>query len=166
METGLSSRQPVNQPASDHPYNRSDSIFAEKAPGLADNTVMPLVRISLRQGKTAEYRQKIGDGVHRAMVEAINVPAQDRFQVITEHTADGLIYDPSYLGIQRTDDVIFVQITLNTGRTVDQKRALYKKITELLEKDPGVRPENVVINLVEVVKENWSFGNGLAPYAT
>jgi 4-oxalocrotonate tautomerase len=127
---------------------------------------MPLIRISLRQGKTAEYRLKISDGVHRAMVETINVPAQDRFQVITEHRADGLIYDPSYLGINRTDDVVFIQITLNAGRTTDQKRALYKKITELLAKEAGVRPEDVVINLVEVAKENWSFGNGDAPYAT
>jgi 4-oxalocrotonate tautomerase len=127
---------------------------------------MPLVRISLRQGKTAEYHHKIADGVHRAMVEAINVPAQDRFQVITEHQADGLIYDPSYLGIQRTDEVVFIQITLNAGRTVDQKRALYKKVAELLAKEPGVRPEDVLINLVEVAKENWSFGNGVAQYAT
>ena len=127
---------------------------------------MPLIRISLRQGKTTEYRLKISDGVHRAMVETINVPAQDRFQVITEHRADGLIYDPGYLGIDRTDDVVFIQIFLNTGRTVDQKRALYKKIAELLAKDAGVRPEDVVINLVEVAKENWSFGNGDAPYAT
>lgn len=100
------------------------------------------------------------------MVEVINVPPQDRFQVITEHQADGLIYDPSYLGINRTDEVIFIQITLNGGRTLDQKRALYKKITDLLSQEPGVRPEDVVINLVEVAKENWSFGNGVAPYAT
>jgi 4-oxalocrotonate tautomerase len=127
---------------------------------------MPLVRISLRQGKPTEYRHKIADGVHRAMVEAINVPPQDRFQVITEHPADGLIYDPSYLGINRTDDVILIQITLNVGRTLDQKRALYKKITDLLSQEPGVRPEDVVVNLVEVAKENWSFGNGIAQYAT
>ena len=100
------------------------------------------------------------------MVETINVPPQDRFQVITEHPADGLIYDPSYLGINRTDDVLFIQITLNAGRTIDQKRALYKKIADLLSEAPGVRPEDVVINLVEVTKENWSFGNGVAQYAT
>ena len=100
------------------------------------------------------------------MVEAINVPPQDRFQVSTEHPADGLIYDPSYLGINRTDDVILIQITLNVGRTLDQKRALYKKITDLLSQEPGVRPEDVVVNLVEVAKENWSFGNGIAQYAT
>ena len=100
------------------------------------------------------------------MVESINVPPQDRFQVVTEHPADGLIYDPSYLGINRTDDVVFIQITLNAGRTLDQKRALYKKIADLLSQEPGVRPEDVVINLVEVTKENWSFGNGIAQYAT
>lgn len=100
------------------------------------------------------------------MVEAISVPAQDRFQIITEHPADSLIYDPSYLGINRTDDIVFIQITLNSGRTVDQKRTLYKRITELLAKEPGVRPEDVLVNLVEVAKENWSFGNGVAQYAT
>jgi 4-oxalocrotonate tautomerase len=134
--------------------------------GDCDNAFMPLVRISLRQGKTTEYRSKIADGVHRAMVEAINVPPLDRFQVITEHLVDGLIYDSSYLGIHRTDDVVFIQITLNAGRTLEQKRALYEKITELLAQEPGVRTEDVVINLVEVGKEDWSFGNGLATYAT
>jgi 4-oxalocrotonate tautomerase len=127
---------------------------------------MPLVRISLRQGKPTEYREKIAAGIHQAMVEAMNVPIQDRFQVITEHPSDGLIYDPTYLGIERSDDIVFIQITLNAGRTVDQKRTFYRRTAQLLEKEPGVRPEDVLINLVEVAKENWSFGNGEAPYAT
>ena len=127
---------------------------------------MPLVRISLRQGKPTEYREKIAAGIHQAMVEAMNVPIQDRFQVITEHPSDGLIYDPTYLGIERLDDIVFIQITLNAGRTVDQKRTFYRRTAQLLEKEPGVRPEDVLINLVEVAKENWSFGNGEAPYAT
>jgi 4-oxalocrotonate tautomerase len=127
---------------------------------------MPLVRISLRQGKPTEYREKIAAGIHQAMVEAMNVPIQDRFQVITEHPSDGLIYDPTYLGIERSDDIVFIQITLNAGRTVDQKRTFYRRTGQLLEKEPGVRPEDVLINLVEVAKENWSFGNGEAPYAT
>ena len=126
---------------------------------------MPLVQISLREGKSAAYRQAIGESVHRAMVETINVPALDRFQVITEHSPDSLIYDPTYLGIQRTDDVIFVQITLNAGRSTEQKRALYARMTELLSKSPGVRPWDVLISLVEVARENWSFGNGQAQYA-
>ena len=104
--------------------------------------------------------------VYRAMRETINMPEHDRFQVITDHPAEGLVYDPSYLGINRTDDVVLIQITLNAGRTVEQKRALYKKIAELLAIAPGVRPEDVMVNLVEVGKEDWSFGNGIASYAT
>lgn len=127
---------------------------------------MPLVRISLREGKPAAYRRAISDGVHRAMVEAVNVPALDRFQVITEHTPDSLIYDPTYLDIDRTDDVVFVQITLNAGRSIEQKRALYARTTELLAESPGVRPQDVLISLVEVPRENWSFGNGEAQYAS
>ncbi len=127
---------------------------------------MPLVRISLREGKSAAYRRAIGEGVHTAMVETINVPLLDRFQVITEHSSDDLIYDPRYLDIQRSDDVVFVQITLNAGRTVDQKRALYARIAELLAEKPGVRPQDVLISLVEVPRENWSFGNGEAQYAS
>ena len=126
---------------------------------------MPLVRIDLRPGKTPEYRRKLGEMVYRAMLETINMPEHDRFQVITDHSAEGLIYDSSYLGINRSDDIIFIQITLNAGRTLDQKKALYARIVELLAKEPGVRPEDVLINLVECVKENWSFGNGIASYA-
>src|SRR5580698_8639014 len=127
---------------------------------------MPLVRIDLRQGKPPEYCRKIGDMVYRAMRETINMPEHDRFQVITDHPAEGLVYDPSYLGINRTDDIVFIQITLNSGRTLDQKKALYSRITEFLAKDPGMRPEDVFINLVECPKENWSFGNGIASYAS
>lgn len=126
---------------------------------------MPLVRISLREGKSEAYRAAIGEAVHRAMVETINVPAKDRFQIITEHRASGLVYDPSYLDIARTDGVVFVQITLNAGRTVEMKKALYARIAELLAASPGVRREDVLVSLVEVPKENWSFGNGVAQYA-
>ena len=127
---------------------------------------MPLVRIDLRQGKPPEYRHKIGDMIYRAMRETINMPEHDRFQVITDPPAEGLIYDPSYLGINRTGDVVFIQITLNAGRTLDQKKALYARIAELLAQEPGVRPEDVLINLVECAKEDWSFGNGIASYAS
>jgi 4-oxalocrotonate tautomerase len=126
---------------------------------------MPLVRIDLRQGRTPEYRAKIGDAVYRAMLETINVPQHDHFQVIADHPADGLVYDSSYLGIHRTDDIVFIQITLNAGRTLEQKKALYARIAELLAKEPGIRPEDVLINLVECAKEDWSFGNGIASYA-
>ena len=125
---------------------------------------MPLVRISLRQGTSLEYRKAIGDGIHRAMIESLAVPPDDHFQVITEHPPEGLIYDPQYLGIQRSDRVVFVQITLSTGRKPQQKRKLFKRIAELLQESPGLRPQDVLINLVEVSWENWSFGNGAAQY--
>ena len=123
---------------------------------------MPLVRIFLRPGTSPEYRKALGDGVHRAMLEALAVPADDRFQVIGEHT--DLIYDPQYLGVSRTDSVVFVQITLSAGRKPQQKRKLYKRMAEILAESPGLRPEDLVINLVEVPWENWSFGNGEAQY--
>ena len=125
---------------------------------------MPLVRIDLRQGKSPEDRLKIGDLVYQAMRETINVPEHDRFQVITEHAA-GLVYDASYLGISRTDGIVFIQITLNAGRTLEQKKALYARIAGLLAKEAGIRTEDVLINLVECAKEDWSFGNGIASYA-
>ena len=125
---------------------------------------MPLVRISLRQGTSPEYRKAVGDGVHRAMVEALAVPPDDHFQVITEHPPEGLFYNPQYLGIQRSDRVVFVQITLSTGRKPQQKRKLYKRMAELLQESPGLRPQDLLINLVEVSWENWSFGNGEAQY--
>jgi len=127
---------------------------------------MPLVRIALRKGTTPDFRRKLSDAVHRAMVETIKVPELDKFQVVTEHDAEGLVYDPSYLGVARTDGVVFIQITLNAGRTLEVKKALYARIAELLREAPGVRPEDVLISLVEVTKENWSFGNGIAQYAT
>ena len=126
---------------------------------------MPLVRISLREGKPETYRRALADGIHRAMVDAINVPPLDRFQVITEHPAESLIYDPAYLGIIRSDDVVFVQITLNAGRSTEQKRALYARMAELLQASPGLRPQDLLISLVEVSRENWSFGDGQAQYA-
>jgi 4-oxalocrotonate tautomerase len=126
---------------------------------------MPLARIDLAQGKSADYRRTIGDVVYDAMVETLKAPKDDRFQVVTEHPANDLIADPTYLGIQRTKDCIFIQMTLNEGRTVDQKRAFYKAVADGLHQRLGVRREDVFINLVEVKKENWSFGNGEAQYA-
>jgi 4-oxalocrotonate tautomerase len=125
---------------------------------------MPLVRISLREGKSEPYRKALADGVHQAMVEAIEIPPQDRFQVITEHSANDLIYDPTYLGVQPSDDIVMVQITLSAGRKPGQKRKLFQRTAEILAKDPGLGPQDLVINLVETAWENWSFGNEEAQY--
>jgi 4-oxalocrotonate tautomerase len=125
---------------------------------------MPLVRISLRAGKPAQYRRAIGDGIHRAMVESLAVPEHDRFQIISEHDADGLVYDGSYLGINRSDDVVLVQITLSAGRKPKQKRDFFARAAELLVQDPGLKSQDLFLNLVEVAWENWSFGEGKSQY--
>ena len=127
---------------------------------------MPLVRISLHAGHYPEQKAKIGDCVYRAMVETLNVPPNDRFQIITEHDAEGLIYDPEYLNIHRTDGFLLIQVTLNAGRTLEVKKAFYARVAGLLEEEVGTRPEDVFINLIEVPKENWSFGNDEAQYAS
>jgi phenylpyruvate tautomerase PptA (4-oxalocrotonate tautomerase family) len=125
---------------------------------------MPLVRISLREGKSEPYSRALENGVHQAMVEAIEIPAQDRFQIVTQHSANDLIYDSTYLGVQRSDDIVMVQITLSAGRKPGQKRKLFQRMAEILAKDPGLRPQDLMINLVETAWENWSFGNGEAQY--
>jgi 4-oxalocrotonate tautomerase len=125
---------------------------------------MPLVRIDLQKGKDASYRKQAGKVVYEAMMAATGVPKDDNFQIIAEHAADNFVFDPDYLGIHRTSDLIFVQIFFNEGRSVAQKQALYKAIAEGLSSSLHVRKEDVFISLVEVKKENWSFGNGIAQY--
>jgi 4-oxalocrotonate tautomerase len=127
---------------------------------------MPLARIDLIAGKSADYRRTIGDVVYDAMLSALAVPKDDRFQVITEHPADGLIADRNYLGIRRTEDCVFIQVTLRGGRTLEQKKAFYKAIADGLHDRIGLRREDVFINLMENTKDDWSFGNGLATYAS
>ena len=127
---------------------------------------MPLVRIDLRRGKAPEYRKAICAAIYRAMRETFVVPDEDRFMVVTEHDDDGFFYSKTYLNIQRTDDLVLIQLTVTNSRNVDQKKALFARIVELLAQQPGLRPQNVFINLLVVQKENWSFGNGVAQYVT
>ncbi|MDR6376146.1 tautomerase family protein [Paraburkholderia caledonica] len=126
---------------------------------------MPLVRIDLVSGKSSEYRTALADEVYKAMTGTMNVPENDRFMVINEHKDYNLVADPAYLGIQRTRDVVFVQITLNAGRTVEVKKAFYAQLANKLAERINLRKEDLFISLVEVPKENWSFGNGVAQYA-
>ena len=126
---------------------------------------MPLVRVSLRAGKSDAYKKAIGDGVYKAMREAFNIPEEDRFVVVSEHSESEFQFSRTYLDIARSDDLVIIQITANNGRTVEQKKALFARIAELLAEEPGLRKEDVFVNLVEVAKENWSFGNGVAQYA-
>ena len=127
---------------------------------------MPLVRIALPTGKSPEYRRAVADGVHEALVEVFKIPADDRFQIITEHGPGvEIVRSDSYLGNVYSDDLTLLQITVNDTRTVEQKKELYRAIVARLTARPGLRPDDVIINLVEVKKENWSFGRGEAPYA-
>lgn len=126
---------------------------------------MPLVRITLRKGKTPEFLRDMSNAVHDALVATANVPADDRFHVLEEVEHDRLVAHPSYGGVERSENVVFVQITLNAGRTVDVKRALYADIAKRLQESVDVRPDDVLVSLVEVTGENWSFGGGRATYA-
>jgi 4-oxalocrotonate tautomerase len=126
---------------------------------------MPLVRIDLADGTTSDYRSAIADEVYKAMIGTLRVPADDRFMVISEHKATNFVVDQNYLGIQRTPQCVFIQLTLNVGRDVETKRSFYKAIADGLNQRVGLRREDVFISLVEVTKENWSFGNGEAQYA-
>jgi phenylpyruvate tautomerase PptA (4-oxalocrotonate tautomerase family) len=126
---------------------------------------MPLVRISLREGKSPAYREAIADGIYAALRETFNVPDEDRFMTIGEHDEESFIFSPTYMDIARSNDLVILQITVSNTRSLEQKKALFAGIAEKLSQNPGLRPEDVFINLVEVVKENWSFGNGIAQYA-
>jgi 4-oxalocrotonate tautomerase len=127
---------------------------------------MPLVRIALPTGKTAAYRSAVSRGVQSALVETFGVPADDLFQLITEHDpGTELVRPQSYLGIEYSNDLVLIQLTVSDTRGIEQKKHLFKRIAERLADDPGLRPPDVFINLVEVKKENWSFGNGIAQYA-
>ncbi|MGO9384337.1 MAG: tautomerase family protein [Mycobacterium sp.] len=125
---------------------------------------MPLVRIDLPNTIEPERRSLIGDIVYRAMADVLNVPDGDKFQIITAHNADSLRIDPAYLGIDRSAQAFIIDITLNIGRTVELKQQFYATLVERLNTQAGVRPQDVMIVLTEVAKENWSFGNGVAQY--
>jgi 4-oxalocrotonate tautomerase len=124
---------------------------------------MPLVRIDLRKGKDGAYRKEIGRIVYEALL-SVGVPRNDRFQVVAQHDAEDFLFDPAYLGIRRSDDLVIIQITWNEGRSNEQKQALYKAIADGLHEAVGLRREDIFVNLVEVKKENWSMGNGVAQY--
>ena len=125
---------------------------------------MPLLHIALRAGKPEIYRQAIFDSLYRAMREALNVPQDDQFMIITEHDAANFRYGNAY-GIVRSADIVYIQITVFNTRTVEQKKALFRRIAELLGERPGIRPEDVFVTVLDAAKENWSVGHGLAQFA-
>lgn len=142
-----------------------DLASAQQQPVSMEAANLLIARIDLRKGKSVEYRQRVGEAIYQAM-RAVGVPENDRFQIFQEHDASTLVYDPGYLGIARSDDFICIQITWNEGRTLEQKKALYAGIADGLHAAVGIRREDVFISLVEVKKENWSFGSGQAQYVS
>jgi 4-oxalocrotonate tautomerase len=126
---------------------------------------MPLTRISMRRGKSAAYRKAILNAVQLALRETFDVPPRDFFMTISEHDEENFVYSPDYLDMARSDELLIIQLVVSQTRKLEQKQALYRRIVDLLEQVPGVRPDDVFINLVEVARENWSFGHGVAQYA-
>ena len=125
---------------------------------------MPFVRIDLMRGKSAQYRKTLGEIVYQAMVDVISVPKDDKFQIINEHAPEDMNFAESYLGNHYSQDLIFIQITLSAGRSVELKKAFYKRIVDDIHAQLKTRPDDVLINLVEVQREDWSFGGGVAQY--
>ena len=126
---------------------------------------MPLIHISLRAGKPEAYRQAIFDSFYRAMREALDVPEDDQFMTIREHEPANFRYSASCYGVSRSEDVVYIQITVFDTRTAEQKKALFRRIAELLGENPGIRPEDVFVTVLDAAKENWSVGHGLAQFA-
>ncbi|MGV2290903.1 tautomerase family protein [Trinickia sp. YCB016] len=126
---------------------------------------MPFTRIAVGQGKSAEYKKALINGIQRALIATFNVPEDDYFMVINEYDAENFVFNRSYLNIARSDDLVIIQITANATRGVAEKKKLYAAIAANLAESPGVRGEDVFVNLVDVPKENWSFGLGVAQYA-
>ncbi len=126
---------------------------------------MPFSQISLKKGKSPEFRSTLMEQIYLALRETMAIPEHDRFATITELEPGNFNNSGNYGGIERSDEIVFIQITLNAGRTVEQKKALYAEIAKRLKADPGIRPEDIVINLIEVASEDWSLGNGIAQYA-
>jgi phenylpyruvate tautomerase PptA (4-oxalocrotonate tautomerase family) len=137
-----------------------------RADGHSDRRmIMPLIRVSLQAGKPADYRRAIAENIYESLRETFDVPESDFFATVDELESRDFIYDRKYFNIERSDDLVVIQLTVSNTRTVEQKKALYRRIVERLGKSPGLRPQDIFLNLLEVAKENWSFGNGEAQYA-
>jgi phenylpyruvate tautomerase PptA (4-oxalocrotonate tautomerase family) len=126
---------------------------------------MPLVRIDVLATIDDARLEALGDAVHKAMTETIDVPRDDLFQILNSHNKPGIRYDPDYLGVRRDDEIVYITITMRAGRTDDQKQALYRRIAELASERAGIEPRNIFVTLAENQLIDWSFGDGVAQYA-
>lgn len=123
---------------------------------------MPYARISLLKGKSLEYRRALSDNLHRALVEAFDVPKADRFQVFHQLAPDEFVFDRHYLCGRRSDDYVLIAITAGRPRSTHTKKTFYQRLVELLEEAPGIRREDVMVVINTTDADEWSFGNGIA----
>jgi 4-oxalocrotonate tautomerase len=134
--------------------------------GEMEDTVMPLARIDVNQNASAELIRAVSDAIYNAMREFANVPANDKFLIVTRHAADEIIYPKDgYLGVDYSPNIILIQVTWVAGRSTEVKKKFYRRIADELHEKQGVRKEDVWINLVDSSREDWSFGNGEMQYA-
>jgi 4-oxalocrotonate tautomerase len=127
---------------------------------------MPLARIDVNQSASAELIRAVSDAIYDAMRELANVPVNDKFQVVTRHAADEIIYPKDgYLGIDYSPNIILIQVTWVAGRSTEVKKKFYRRIADELHEKQGVRKQDVWITLVDNAREDWSFGNGEMQYA-
>jgi phenylpyruvate tautomerase PptA (4-oxalocrotonate tautomerase family) len=125
---------------------------------------MPFARIDLSNDYPEGSGQQVGEIIYGALQQYLNVPENDKFQVITRHDNNELVTPKTYLGIDYSEGIIFIQVTLNEGRTTEMKKSFYKAVCDGVVQKLKVRPQDIIINLIEVNKENWSFGNGDMQY--
>ncbi len=125
---------------------------------------MPLIRISMRRGRPASHPAAIVDGVYRALRATFEVPENDLFAVVHQHEAEEFVFDANFFGFQRSAGLVIIQITVANTRGVTQKKALFAAIAANLQQEPGLKPDDIFINLLEVKREDWSFGGGVAQY--
>lgn len=123
---------------------------------------MPFVRISVLRGKSPDYLQALADNVHHALTEAFDVPADDRFQAIHQHEPGELIFDRHYLGGPRSDDFVLIAVTVGKPRSTEVKQAFYRRLVKRLEREPGIRPEDVMTIITTTASDEWSFSGGEA----
>ncbi len=121
---------------------------------------MPLTRISLLKGKSPEFLQAISASLHRALVEAFDVPRDDRFQIFHQHEPGELVFDRNYLGGPRSSDFVLFAITAGRPRSVETKKAFYRRLAALLAESPGLRPQDVMVVITTTNHDDWSFANG------
>jgi phenylpyruvate tautomerase PptA (4-oxalocrotonate tautomerase family) len=121
---------------------------------------MPMTRISLLKGKSREYLQAISNSLHQALVDAFEVPPDDRFQIFHQHDPEELVFDRHYMGGPRSDDFVLFCITAGKLRSTATKQAFYKKLVQLLVQAPGMRPEDVMVVINTTQTDEWSFSAG------